>query len=199
VRNRAESAQRRRHRRRSLAITIAIAFCCTFPAGCKKASADAAIAAKPQAKPDNSPAGKLRAIGEQVVAAVMARDTHALLQFDSNPEDQLSLSDNKSELYCYLFDSACISGENKRAIYDLFATVPKLGIDASSTTLQGKNYGLLMFYDKSQISDTELYTPGFLCTEKGMKNTASWRFVEADGKWSTSTLFEYKTERPCKK
>jgi hypothetical protein len=56
-----------------------------------------------------------------------------------------------------------------------------------------------MFYDKSQISDTELYTPGFLCTEKGMKNTASWRFVQADGKWNTSTLFEYKTERPCKK
>lgn len=169
-------------------------------AGCNKATVQAAPQPKAApAKIDNSPAGQLRAIGDQAVAAIISKDTKALFEYDHNPEDQMSLSDNKSELYCYLFDSSCIPGGNRKAIYDLFSTVPKLGIDASVASLQGKNYGLLMFYDKSQISQAELYTPEFQCSDRALKGTVSWRFVETAGKWDTTTLFEYKTDRPCKK
>ena len=52
-----------------------------------------------------------------------------------------------------------------------------------------------MFYDKSQISSTELYSPDFLCSEKALRQTASWHFIMTDGKWSTTTLFDYKTDK----
>ncbi len=178
----------------------AVAGCCAVLAGCNKSPAQSAPQPKPATqKVDNSPAGQLRAIGDRAVAAVIAKDPKALGEYDHNPEDQMSLSDNKSELYCYLFDSSCIPGGNRRAIYDLFSSVPRLGIDASVANLQGKNYGLLMFYDKSQVSEAELYLPEFQCSDRALKGTVLWRFVETAGKWDTTTLFEYKTERPCKK
>ena len=174
-----------------------VVCCCCFVLGCRNASGSATRTASSAAKVDDPATHDLRAIGNKVASAVIARDVNALLEYDHQPEDQASLADKTSDLYCYLFDSSCISGTNKRAVYDLFSTAPKLGIDASVTSVEGRNYGLLMFYDKSQISESELYTPGFLCTDKGMKGTASWRFIQTDGKWNTTTLFGYKTETSC--
>jgi hypothetical protein len=120
-------------------------------------------------------------------------------QFGSNPSVDLNCSSPKSgDLYWYLFDSSCIQGAKTRAIYEILSTSRQLGIDASIANVAGKQYGLLMFYDKSQISDKELYSPDFLCSDKALKGTASWHFILANGKWSTSTLFDYKIERPCK-
>jgi hypothetical protein len=169
--------------------------------GCKKTSqasgsagADASLAAKAQ-----DPATReLRGIGDRVAMAVLAKDVKTLLEYDHDPEDEAQLQNQSGDLYCYLFGSGCITEAKRRAVYELFSASPKLGIDATVARVQGKDYGLLMFYDKTQISGEELYSPEFLCTEKALKGTASWRFVLADGKWSTSTLFEYKTERPCK-
>jgi hypothetical protein len=172
-----------------------VACCCCFVLGCRNASGAATVNAA--AKTEDPATRDLRAIGNKVASAVIARDVNTLLQYDHQPEDQASLADKTSDLYCYLFDSTCISGTNKRAVYDLFSTAPKLGIDASVTSVEGRTYGLLMFYDKSQISESELYTPGFLCTDKGMKGTASWRFIQTDGEWNTSTLFGYKTDTSC--
>lgn len=162
--------------------------------GCKKASEPAA----PVAKVEEPAARELRAIGERVAPAVMARDINTLLEYDHDPEDEASLKNKSGDLYCYLFDSSCFPGAKRRAVYELFSTASRLGIEASVANVGGKSYGLLMFYDKSQISDAELYSPDFLCSDKALKGTASWHFILANGKWTTSTLFDYKTETSCK-
>lgn len=176
-----------------------IACCCSMVLGCKKASqASEPSAAKLMAKAEDPATRDLRAIGDKVAMAVLAKDVNTFLEFDHNPEDEAQLKNQSGDLYCYLFNSGCITEAKRRAVYELFSSSPKLGIEASVARVQGKDYGLLMFYDKSQISNQELYSPDFLCTDKALNATASWRFILADGKWTTSTLFEYKTERPCK-
>ena len=177
---------------------ILIAGCCSF-AGCKQGLASAAQKNQPlAAKPQDPAARDLLAIGDRATTAIVARDTNTLLDYDHDPDDAASLGSKSGDLYCYLFGSNCIQGSKGRAIYDLFSTARKLGIDASVTNVDGKNYGLLMFYDKSQISGTELYSPDFLCSEKALRETASWHFIMKDGKWTTTTLFDYKTDKPCK-
>lgn len=166
--------------------------------GCRGDSRSATPAVNTGAKAEDPATHDLHMIADKATAAVIGKDLNTLLQYDHDPEDEASLRSPRGDLYCYLFDSSCIAGTNKRAIYDLFSSVPRLGIDASVTSVGGRNYGLLLFYDKSQISESELYSPGFLCTEKGMKDAVSWRFIQAGGKWTTSTLFEYKTESACK-
>jgi hypothetical protein len=175
-------------------LAVSIAFCCSVMLGCKKASEPAA----PKAKVEDTANRELRAIGDRVATAVVAKDINTLLEYDHDPEDEASLKNKSGDLYCYVFDSTCIPEAKRRAVYEIFSTSRQLGIDASVANLQGKSYGLLMFYDKSQISETELYSPDFLCSDKALKGTASWHFILANGKWSTSTLFDYKTERSCK-
>jgi hypothetical protein len=175
---------------------VAIACCSTLP-GCRKANASAAMAV-PATKMADPATRDLRAIGDRATTAIIAKNTSTLLEYDHDPEDQASLQSKSGELYCYLFDSSCIAGGKTRAVYDLFSAAPKLGIDASVTSVDGKQYGLLMFYDKSQVSATELYSPDFLCSDKALKTSASWHFILTDGKWTTTTLFDYKTEKPCK-
>ncbi len=175
---------------------VVIACCSTLP-GCRKASASAGIGVA-ATKMEDPATRELRAIGDRATAAIIAKNTSTLLEYDHDAEDQASLQSKSGELYCYLFDSTCIAGGKTRAVYDLFSAAPKLGIDASVTSVDGKQYGLLMFYDKSQVSGTELYSPDFLCSDKALKSTASWHFILTDGKWTTTTLFDYKTEKPCK-
>lgn len=162
--------------------------------GCKKGSA----ATPSVAKVEDPATRDLHAIGDRVTAAVVGRDINTLLQYDHDPEDQASLQNKSGDLYCYLFDSSCIPQAKTRAVYDLLTLTPHLAIEASTTKVDGKQYGLLMFYDKSKISSGELYSPDFLCSDKALKQTASWHFVQVDGKWTSSTLFDYKMERPCK-
>ncbi|HEX7286828.1 MAG TPA: hypothetical protein VF532_11645 [Candidatus Angelobacter sp.] len=177
-----------------------IACCCSMVPGCKKASqaSGSAGAANLMARTEDPATRELRAIGDKVAMAVLAKDVKTLLEYDHDPEDEVQLKNQSGDLYCYLFNSGCTTEAKRRPVYELFSTSPKLGIEATVARVQGKDYGLLMFYDKSQISGEELYSPDFQCTDKALKGTASWRFIQADGKWSTSTLFEYKTERPCK-
>lgn len=177
-----------------ICLAVSIACCCSMMSGCKKASEPAA----PVAKVEDTANRELRVIGDRVATAVVAKDINTLLEYDHDPEDEASLRNKGGDLYCYLFDSTCIPEAKRRAVYEIFSTARQLGIDASVANVQGKSYGLLMFYDKSQVSDQELYSPDFLCSDKALKGTASWHFILANGKWSTSTLFDYKMERSCK-
>ena len=175
---------------------VTIACFCGLMFGCKKGSAASSSAA---AKVEDPATRDLRAIGDRVTAAVVGRDINTLLQYDHDPEDQASLQNKSGDLYCYLFDSSCIPEAKTRAVYDVLTTTPQLAVDASTTKVDGKQYGLLMFYDKSKISSGQLYSPDFLCSDTALKQTASWHFVQVDGKWTSSTLFDYKMERPCKR
>jgi len=178
---------------------IVIGCSCSLISGCRKTSAPAtantAIAAA--AKVEDPATHQLRLIGDRVAVAMVSRDVNTLLDYDHYPEDEASLKAKSGDLYCYLFDSSCIAGGRPQAVYDLFSTAPKLGIDTSVVNVGGKDYGLLMFYDKSQISDQELYSPDFLCSAKAQTKTATWHFILTDGKWSTTTVFDYKTDKPC--
>ena len=177
-------------------LSVAVfACCCTLMLGCRKASETAA----PAAKVEDPETHALHAIGDKAATAIVAKDINTLLQYDHDPEDQASLNSKSGDLYCYLFDSTCIPEGKTRAVYDVISTARQLGVDPSVADVQGRHYGLLMFYDKTQISSSELYSPDFLCSDKALKQTASWHFILENGKWTTTTLFDYKTERPCKK
>jgi len=176
---------------------VAITCACSLILGCKKTSAPATANTAAAAKAEDPVTHQLRLIGDRVAVAMVARDVNPLLEYDRYPEDQTSLKSKSGDVYCYVFDSTCITGGRPQSVYDLFSTAPRLGIDASVVNVDGKNYGLLMFYDKSQISDQELYSPDFLCSAKAQTKTATWHFILTDGKWSTTTVFDYKTDKPC--
>jgi hypothetical protein len=179
-----------------LILPAAMIACMSLMLGCRKDVSPAVVNAA--TKIEDPATRELHAIGDSAVTAVLGKDFNALLDFDPDPEDEASLKSKSGDLYCYLYDASCNPEGTQRAVYDLFSTAPKLGIDTSVAHLDGKQYGLLMFYDKTRVSPEELYTPGFLCTDKGRRNTVTWRFIRPSGKWTTSTLFEYKTERSCK-
>jgi hypothetical protein len=171
-------------------------FClCIITPGCRKASG---AATTPAAKVEDPATRELRAIGDRATTAVVARNINALLEYDHDPEDQAALQNKSGELYCYLFDSNCIRGAKTRAVYEILTTSPQLAVDASVANVDGKQYGLLMFYDKSQISSQELYSPDFACSDKALRHTASWHFMRVNGQWTTTTLFDYKMDKPCK-
>lgn len=182
--------------RRAVRFAALMACCCGMLLGCRKTSEP--VAAAGGTRVEDPATRELQAIGDRVTTAVVAKDVNTLLEYDHDPDDEAALKNKSGDLYCYLFDSSCIPGAKTRAVFDTLSTARQLGIDASVANVDGRQYGLLMFYDKSQISDKELYSPDFLCSDKALKGTASWHFIRASGKWSTSTLFDYKTDRPCK-
>ena len=194
MRTKQRSGNNRRLRKHT-ALTLAAILClCGIMFGCRNRSAATASTAKAEDPATHD----LRAIGDKVTAAVIGKDINTLLQYDHDPEDQASLRNKSGELYCYLFDSICIPHAKTRAVYDVLTATPQLAVDASTTRVNGNLYGLLMFYDKSKISSTQLYSPDFLCSDQAIKQTASWHFVQVNGKWTSSTLFDYKMDRSCK-
>lgn len=176
-------------------IALLVLCCSLMGFGCKKSSQSAA----PAATPEDPETHALHAIGDKAATAIVAKDVNTLLQYDHDPEDVASLNIKSGDLYCYLFDSTCIPEGKTRSVYDVITTARQLGIDPSVADVEGRHYGLLMFYDKTQISSSELYSPDFMCSDRALKQTASWHFILENGKWTTTTLFDYKTERPCKK
>jgi len=174
---------------------LTILCLCIIMGGCKKASGSASA---PAAKVEDPATRELRVIGDRATTAVVARNINALLEYDQDPEDRAALQNKSGDLYCYLFDSNCIPGAQTRAVYEILTTSPQLAVDASVANVDGKQYGLLMFYDKSQISSQELYSPDFACSDKARKHSASWHFMRVSGQWTTTTLFDYKLDVPCK-
>ena len=177
-----------------LSAVMILCICYVAP-GCRKASGSAST---PAAKVEDPATRELRAIGDRATTAVVARNINALLEYDHDAKDQAALQSKSGDLYCYLFDSNCIPGAQTRAVYDVLTTSPQLAVDASVATVEGKQYGLLMFYDKSQISSQELYSPDFGCSDKAAKHSASWHFMRVNGQWTSTTLFDYKMDKPCK-
>ena len=182
-------------------------------AGCKKAKAPEAAAATATpviatatptpapapAKPEDPATRELREIGEKVAAAIRAKDVDTLLVYDQNSDDQAALKTKSGELYCYLFDTTCMTGKG-RSVYDVFTEAHQLRVDplVTDVPLVGKRYGQLIFYDRRTIKEDQLYSTDFLCSERGQKETVSWHFIFTDGKWSTTTAFDYQVDRGCK-
>jgi hypothetical protein len=186
--------------------SIVVICCVVF--GCKSNQLTA-VNVRPTPSPAvTSPADEqaaalreLHVVGKKIVSAVLAKDGDALLPFDRDDlrlEDEAALKDKNGNLYCYLFGSNCIPGSNVRTVYEKLSTAQQPEIDASvMRSPDGKLYGLLIFYDKSQISEKHLNSR-FVCTDKGLRMIASWHFVLVNGKWSAATpLFDMDTDGLC--
>jgi hypothetical protein len=187
--------------------------CCTVISGCNRQNAPSTNASKSiVSSPAPAPAlpgsgdadtalRDLRAIGTKIATAVLAKDSDTLLVYDRDDlrlQDEASLKDKKGGLYCYLFDSSCISSPKIPSVYEKLSTAQQLEIDASvMKSPDGRLYGTLVFYDKSQISEKRLHS-SFVCTEEALKRIASWHFVLVGTKWNAATpFFDLDTDGLC--
>jgi hypothetical protein len=168
-------------------------------------------ASRPQAKqtkasnaaPRNIAGRNLYLLGEKISKAVLDKDIPALLTFDRadlRSADEVSLKNTKSDLYCYIFDSECITwGDGDwLSIYDKLSQANRLDIKVSvaRSPYDRQLYGSLLFYDASAVSEKDLRSPDFLCKE-GPARFASWKFRLENGKWKPVTpLFDSET-RAC--
>jgi hypothetical protein len=174
------------------------------------AMAYANIAAGQQAKKKSSTAAAnqvrrdLQQLGEKIAKAVLDKDIPTLLSYDRadmRSEDEAHLKNPKSDLYCYLFDSSCITWGNGewRSVYDKLSQAHELGIKASvsRSPYDHQLYGGLLFYDRSSVSEKDLHSRDFICEEQATQ-LASWNFRLEGGKWKAVTpLFDDETDGLC--
>jgi hypothetical protein len=152
----------------------------------------------------NTPSRDLHKIGEAIAKAVLDKNIETLLRFDRadlRSQDEVALKNSKSNLYCYLFDSDCITwGDgNWRSVYDKLSQAHPLEIkvSVSSSRYDRQTYGSLLFYDASSVSEKDLRSPDFLCKETPA-SIASWKFRLESGKWKPVTpLFDSETGGSC--
>jgi hypothetical protein len=166
--------------------------------------ATAQAQSKSSATQRNSPSRDLRKIGAAVAKAVLDKDIQALLAYDRadlRAQNEVSLKNPKSDLYCYLFDSDCITWGNGdwRSVYDKLSDAHPLAIKVSlsNSRYDRQLYGTLFFYDSTAVSEKDLRSQDFLCKE-GPAKLASWRFRLENGKWKPVTpLFDSETDSFC--
>jgi hypothetical protein len=139
----------------------------------------------------------LHSIGTSVVAAVLAKDFDGLRKYVLS-DNQEALENEKLGLYCYLFDAGPACTGKGRSVYEILSSAHDLQIRASSvrSPVNGRVYGLLMFYDRSQINEKRLDSD-FLCSDEALKKVASWHFERNGVKWTSRTLFDYATDGEC--
>ena len=152
----------------------------------------------------NTPSRDLHKIGEAIAKAVLDKNIETLLTFDRadlRSQDEESLKNTKSNLYCYIFDSECITwGDgNWRSVYEKLSQAHPLQIkvSVSSSRYDRQMYGSLLFYDASAVSEKDLRSAAFLCKETPA-SIASWKFRLESGKWKpVNPLFDSETGAPC--
>ena len=152
----------------------------------------------------NTPSRDLHKIGEAIAKAVLDKNIETLLTFDRadlRSQDEAALKNTRSNLYCYVFDSECITwGDgNWRSVYDKLSQAHPLEIkvSVSSSRYDRQLYGSLLFYDASAVSEKDLRSPAFLCKETPA-SIVSWKFRLESGKWKPVTpLFDSETGAPC--
>jgi hypothetical protein len=159
---------------------------------------------KPSTTRRNTPSRDLHKMGEAIAKAVLDKNIETLLTFDRadlRSQDEDSLKNTKSNLYCYIFDSECITwGDgNWRSVYDKLSQAHPLEIrvSVSSSRYDRQLYGSLFFYDASAVSEKDLRSPAFLCRETPA-SIVSWKFRLENGKWKpVNPLFDSETGAPC--
>lgn len=133
--------------------------------------------------------------------AVLVKDIDTLASYEpseTRKQDQQHFRNPKEDVYCFLFDSSCMSGKG-RSVLDIFTSAKHLEIEPSTirSKANGQLYGLLLFYDKAKVSEEQLKSQQFLCSDESLRQVVSWHFTYVDGKWIANTLFDYGTESLC--
>jgi hypothetical protein len=158
---------------------------------------------KSSAAHTSSASRSLHKVGEAVAKAVLDKDIATLLTYDRadlRSADEVSLKNAKSDLYCYIFDSDCITwGDGTwRSVYDKLSQAHQLQIKVSvwSSPYDHQTYANLFFYDAAAVSAKDLRSRDYLCKE-GPAQITSWKFRLENGKWKPVTpLFDSET-RAC--
>lgn len=188
--------------RRSFAARILLGSVATIAMACQSFPLAAQQAQQKSARSNAS--RDLRKVGEAVAKAVLEKNIQILLSYDRadlRSLDEVALKNNQSDLYCYIFDSDCITwGDGTwRSVYDKLSQARQLEIKVSmsSSPHDRQLYGSLFFYDDASISEKDLRSRDFLCKE-GPAKIASWRFRLENGKWKpVAPLFDSETRGPC--
>lgn len=142
-------------------------------------------------------------MGKKISQAVLDKDIATLLAYDRadlRSADEVSLKNTQSDLYCYIFDSECITwGDGTwRSVYDKLSQAQQLQIkvSVSSSPYDHQTYANLFFYDAAAVSAKDLRSRDYLC-KQGPANITSWKFRLENGKWKPVTpLFDSET-RAC--
>src|SRR5262249_12805785 len=111
---------------------------------------------------------KLNNIGREISQALLQRDAAVILKYDRadlRNEDSQLLRDNKSDLYCYLFETKCIQWKAK-SIYDQFREMNRAGIAVKQwgKSAQGHPAYLLVFYDSAKLNRDGRLSANFICS-----------------------------------
>ena len=198
-------------RKHTLACIVAV-LC--LLSGCKKESASST--ASPTADPTPSPISSqtttatspnsqntidvaqqdLQAIGTKAAKAVLANDGKALLPYliDENRDYWEEMLQNRGTL----FDKTVCDGCKGRSVYQIVSSARQLQIEASVTrSKEGRLYGLLLFYDRSQVTEQQLQSNAYLSSDEALRQVSSWHFELINGKWQARTLFDEGTEGLC--
>ena|SRR5260370_32687398 len=181
----------------SSACIIGMAFALIPTAG-KQAEKKSSPGATTQLRRD------LQQLGEKIAKAVLGKDIPTLLSYDRTDmrsQDEVALKNTKSDLYCFLFDSSCITRGNGewRSVYDKLSQARQLGItvNTAKSPYDHQLYGSLLFYDRSSVSEKDLRSSDFLCKQQSTQ-LASWNFRLEGGKWKPVTpLFDHETDGLC--
>jgi hypothetical protein len=142
----------------------------------------------------------LRVIGEGVAQAVLRKDAAALLAYDAlefKAENEQSLNDPKSDLYCFLFDTTCNNGPP--SILQILSTAKKMTVTVKDLGIgsDGYRYAAVFFYDAAVIPQRQLNSQRVLCREGG-RRIASWVFRIQSGRWiGANEPFDFETDTLC--
>lgn len=151
----------------------------------------------------HTPSRNLYLLGKKISQAVLDKDIPTLLTYDRadlRSTDEVSLKNTKSDLYCYIFDSECITwGDGTwRSVYEKLSQAHQLQIkvSVSSSPYDHQTYGNLLFYDAAAVFAKDLRSRDYLCKE-GPAQITSWKFRLENGSWKPVTpLFDSET-RSC--
>jgi hypothetical protein len=140
---------------------------------------------------------QLRAIAKSVAEAVLKKDVRPILVYDRpefRAEDATELTDTKSVLHCYLFDTKC---SNVRSVYDRLTSARRLETDVSRLpSADGKAYAIVLFFDGARMKRSDLRSRTFRCDH--VQDIASWLFVREQGHWvSANHPFDAETDTLC--
>jgi hypothetical protein len=142
--------------------------------------------------------------------AVLKKDIAAVLRYEPANEragHEISLRDKASDIYCFLIDShsSCTripgGGSWPPSVFEVVAGARQPGIaiiGADKIQPDGIRYGVLLFYDRSAISERSIRSIRFICAPANFHKYASWTFKLVEGKWeSVGELFNFETDAPC--
>jgi hypothetical protein len=164
-----------------------------------------------QTRPKVDPAlDGLHQIGMKIQDAVLKKDIAAVLRYEpanERAEHEVTLRDKASDIYCFLIDShsSCTripgGGSWPPSVFEVVAGARQPGIaiiGADKIQHDGIRYGVLLFYDRSAISERSIRSTRFICAPANFHKYASWTFMLVEGKWeSVGELFNFETDAPC--